>query len=60
MGRLLNAVQRLPLGQWQTMILALEGLRYREIADVLGISESNVGGRLTRARRLARIHGGWP
>jgi DNA-directed RNA polymerase specialized sigma24 family protein len=36
------------------------GLRYREIADVLGISESNVGGRLTRARRLARIHGGWP
>jgi RNA polymerase sigma-70 factor, ECF subfamily len=49
MGRLLKAVQRLPSGQRQTMILALEGLSYREIADVLGISESNVGARLTRA-----------
>ena len=58
MGRLLNAVKRLPLRQRQTMILALEGLSYREIADVLGISESNAGARLTRARGLARIFGG--
>lgn len=54
MGRLLNAVQRLPSGQRQTMILALEGLSYREIADVLGISESNAGARLTRARAALR------
>lgn len=52
--RLLNAVQRLPLRQRQTMILALEGLSYREIADVLGISESNAGARLTRARAALR------
>jgi DNA-directed RNA polymerase specialized sigma24 family protein len=32
----------------------LEGLTYVEIAEVLGISESNVGARLTRARRLLR------
>ena len=32
------------------MTLTLEGLSYEEIADVLGISESNVGARLTRAR----------
>lgn len=36
------------------MILALEGLSYREIADVLGISESNAGARLTRARAALR------
>lgn len=54
MGRLLNAIQRLPSGQRQTMILALEGLSYREIADVLGISESNAGARLTRARAALR------
>lgn len=54
MGRLLDAVQRLPAGQRQTMVLALEGLSYREIADVLGISESNAGARLTRARAALR------
>jgi RNA polymerase sigma-70 factor (ECF subfamily) len=54
MRRLLNAVRRLPSGQRQTMILALEGLSYRDIADVLGISESNAGARLTRARAALR------
>lgn len=36
------------------MTLSLEGLSYAEIADVLGISESNGGVRLTRARELLR------
>ena len=34
--------------------MVLEGMTYGEIADVLGITESNVGARLTRARQLLR------
>jgi RNA polymerase sigma-70 factor, ECF subfamily len=52
--RLSEAVQRLPVGHRQVVTLTLEGLNYREIADVLGITESNVGARLTRARQILR------
>jgi RNA polymerase sigma-70 factor (ECF subfamily) len=52
--RLARAVQRLPIVHRQVVTLALEGLSYAEIADVLGISESNVGARLTRARHMLR------
>ena len=52
--RLLDAVHRLPLGYRQVVTLTLEGLGYGEIADVLGITESNVGARLTRARQMLR------
>jgi RNA polymerase sigma-70 factor (ECF subfamily) len=52
--RLLDAVQRLPVTHRQVVTLLLEGLSYSEIADVLGISESNVGARLTRARQMLR------
>ena len=52
--RLLEAVRRLPLGYRQVVMLALEGFGYGETADVLGISESNVGARLTRARQMLR------
>ena len=52
--RLLDAVHRLPLGYRQVVTLTLEGFGYGEIADVLGISESNVGARLTRARQMLR------
>jgi RNA polymerase sigma factor (sigma-70 family) len=38
----------------QVITLSLEGLGYGEIAEVLGISESNVGARLTRARQILR------
>jgi RNA polymerase sigma-70 factor (ECF subfamily) len=38
------------------LLLSLDGLSYRDIAGIHGISESNVGARLTRARlRLAEI-----
>jgi len=47
-----TAVRGLPLAYRQVIVLTLEGLGYREIAAVLGISESNVGARLTRARQL--------
>jgi RNA polymerase sigma-70 factor (ECF subfamily) len=50
--KLRTAVRGLPLAYRQVITLTLEGLGYREIANVLGISESNVGARLTRARQL--------
>ena len=52
--RLLDAIQRLPVNQRQVVTLMLEGLSYSEIADVLGISDTNVGARLTRARQMLR------
>ncbi len=33
------------------VLLMLDGLSYREIGEVLGISESNVGAKLTRVRK---------
>ena len=52
--RLFAAVRQLPLIYRQVITLTLEGLSYREIAEVLGIGESNVGVRLNRARQLLR------
>jgi RNA polymerase sigma-70 factor (ECF subfamily) len=52
--RLHQAIARLPLPHRQVITLALEGLSYAEIAQVLGLSESNVGVRLTRARQMLR------
>jgi len=49
-----QAIHRLPLVYRQVIMLALEDMGYAEIAEVLGISESNVGARLTRARQLLR------
>jgi len=60
-ARLLQAVQRLPLIQRQVIVLALEDMDYQEIASVLGISETNVGVRLNRARTtLKRLMGERP
>jgi RNA polymerase sigma-70 factor (ECF subfamily) len=50
--RLQMAVHELPVAYRQVIVLTLEGLGYREISEVLGISESNVGARSTRARQL--------
>jgi RNA polymerase sigma-70 factor (ECF subfamily) len=52
--RLVEAVRRLPVGYAQVVTLTLEGMSYADIADVLGISETNVGARLTRAREMLR------
>ena len=52
--RLIDAVQSLPVNQRQVVTLMLEGFSYAEIADVLGITETNVGARLTRARQMLR------
>jgi RNA polymerase sigma-70 factor (ECF subfamily) len=53
-ARLRSAIHRLPLVYRQVITLTLEDMGYAEIAEVLGISESNVGARLTRARQLLR------
>jgi RNA polymerase sigma-70 factor (ECF subfamily) len=58
--RLQDAVRRLPLTYRQVIVLLLEDLDYRQIAEVLGISETNVGARLTRARGLLRTQLGEP
>jgi RNA polymerase sigma factor (sigma-70 family) len=52
--RLVRAVRRLPLIYRQVVTLTLEGLTYKELAEVLGISESNVGVRLNRGRQLLK------
>jgi RNA polymerase sigma-70 factor (ECF subfamily) len=52
--RLAAAVRELPIAYRQVVTLTLEGMTYADIADVLGITETNVGARLTRARDLLR------
>jgi RNA polymerase sigma factor (sigma-70 family) len=52
--RLLHAVHRLPVIHREVLVLFLEGMEYKEIAEVTGISESNVGARLSRARQRLR------
>lgn len=53
--RLFQAIRRLPELRRQAVMLHLEGLSQREIAQVQGTSETNVGVRLTRARKALRI-----
>ena len=53
-SRLTEAIRNLPIDFRQVITLTLEGLSYAEIADVLGIGESNVGVRLNRARQMLR------
>ncbi len=53
-SRLLAAVQALPVPHRQVVTLILEGLAYREIAEVLGTTETNVAVRASRARAAMR------
>ena len=56
--RLQAAVQALPVGLRQVVVLTLEGLSHAEVADIIGISENNVAVRMTRARaELTRLLG---
>ncbi|MEM9531018.1 MAG: sigma-70 family RNA polymerase sigma factor [Pseudomonadota bacterium] len=52
---LLNALRRLPLNARMVIALvAVQGLRHDEAAQVLGIPAGTVGSRLSNARRLLR------
>ena len=48
---LVAAVRRLPLGQRQVVVLALEGFSQNEIGQSLGLEDNTVAQRLSRARR---------
>ncbi len=52
--RLARAIRSLPVAYRQVITMTLESLSHAEIAMVLGISESNVAVRLSRARTLLR------
>jgi RNA polymerase sigma-70 factor, ECF subfamily len=52
--RLRRAIQQLPLVHRQVIMLTLEELSQAEIAEVLGITENNVGVRLSRARKALK------
>jgi RNA polymerase sigma-70 factor (ECF subfamily) len=49
--QLYKAIKQLPKTEAALVLLYLDQLSYREIADVLGISESNVGVKLNRAKK---------
>ncbi len=49
--RLYAAIHRLPKADAALVLFYLDDLSYREMADVLGISESNVGVKLNRAKK---------
>ncbi len=49
--RLYAAIRQLPKAEAALVLLYLEDLSYREIAEVLGISENHVGVKLNRARK---------
>jgi len=49
-AQLIAAIRRLPLPYRQVMMLVLEELSYPEIAEALGITTSNVGVRVNRAK----------
>ena len=46
------AIRQLPAPEAALIMMHLDGLTYREMAEVMGISEANVGTKLTRTRAL--------
>lgn len=50
--RLYLAIRQLPKTDAALVLLYLDGLSYRQMAEVLGISESNVGVKLNRAKKV--------
>ena len=49
--RLYAAIRQLPIADAALILLYLDDLSYRQMAEVLGISESNVGVKLNRAKK---------
>jgi len=49
--QLYKAIHQLPKADAALVLFYLDELSYREIAEVLGISESNVGVKLNRAKK---------
>jgi RNA polymerase sigma-70 factor (ECF subfamily) len=51
LDRLYGAIQAMPEFDRGLVLLMLDGLAYREISDVTGLTENHVGVALTRARK---------
>jgi RNA polymerase sigma-70 factor, ECF subfamily len=49
--RLYAAIRRLPGTEAALVLLHLDGLSYRQMAEVLGVSEGNVGVKLNRVKK---------
>jgi RNA polymerase sigma-70 factor (ECF subfamily) len=49
--RLYAAIRQLPKADAALVLLHLDGLSYRDMSEVLGITETNVGVKLNRARQ---------
>jgi RNA polymerase sigma-70 factor, ECF subfamily len=59
--QLYKAIHQLPKTDAAMVLLYLDNLNYREMADVLGVSESNVGVKLNRAKKaLSALMNGQP
>ncbi|CUS47348.1 MAG: ECF subfamily RNA polymerase sigma-70 factor [Idiomarinaceae bacterium HL-53] len=57
-AQLVAALQKIPLSFRQSLMLKLEGMSNIEIAETLGLTESNVGVRLNRGKQmLAKLLG---
>ena len=55
------AIRQLPAAETALIMMHLDGASYREMAAVMGLSETNIGAKLTRARgRLAELMKGNP
>ena len=52
--RLLSAIRRLPADYRRVIVLTLEGLAHAEVAEVLGLTVSNVAVRVNRAKQALR------
>lgn len=53
------AIRQLPAPETALIMMHLEGASYREMAEVMGLSEAHVGTKLTRTRaRLAKLMNG--
>jgi RNA polymerase sigma factor (sigma-70 family) len=50
LAKLYAAIRQLKPGDRSLMLLSLDGLSYREMAEVLGLSESNVGVKISRIK----------
>ena len=55
MAALMRAVRQLPTADRSLVVLSLDGLSYREISEVTGMTENHVGVALTRVRQKLSI-----
>jgi RNA polymerase sigma-70 factor (ECF subfamily) len=53
--RLYEAIRKLPKIDTSIILMSLDGLAYDEMAEILGISQSNVGVKLNRAKKQLAI-----